>query len=151
MKATNIDNLSPCFLPSLHVIARFTALPPSVTPPHPIPPHPIPPHPIPPHPTPHPRSVVVPIFPTFAPLFSFVSNFPFFLRRLPDFKQRIAGQSLPFEDFAIHKANKYFEQKGRLFLPGVVSPTLFDIRLTLYSITSVGIFSTLFFIHSSRC
>nr|XP_058942050.1 tetratricopeptide repeat protein 39B-like isoform X1 [Pocillopora verrucosa] len=43
----------------------------------------------------------------------------FMFRRLPDFKQRIAGQSLPFEDFAIHKANKYFEQKGRLFLPGV--------------------------------
>ena len=138
MKATNIDNLSPCFLPSLHVIARFTALPSSVTPPHP---------------TPHPRSVVVPIFPTINSFlcFLFVSNFPLFLRRLPDFKQRIAGQSLPFEDFAIHKANKYFEQKGRLFLPGVVSPTLFDIRLTLYSVTSVGIFSTLFSIHSSRC
>ena len=44
-----------------------------------------------------------------------------FLRHLPDFKQRIAGQTLPFEDFAIHKANKYFEQNGRLFLPGVVS------------------------------
>lgn len=51
----------------------------------------------------------------------------FFLRHLPDFKQRIAGQSLPFEDFAIHKANKYFEQNGRLFLPGVVSDY---IRLT---------------------
>ena len=43
------------------------------------------------------------------------------LRHLPDFKQRIAGQCLPLEDFAIHKANKYFEQSGRLFLPGVVS------------------------------
>ena len=106
-----------------------------------------------PHPTPHPRSVVVPIFPTinlFLCFLLFLIFLFFFPRRLPDFKQRIAGQSLPFEDFAIHKANKYFEQKGRLFLPGVVSPTLFDIRLTLYSITSVGIFSTLFSIHSSR-
>ena len=139
MKATNIDNLSPCFLPSLHVIARFTALPSSVTPPHP---------------TPHPRSVVVPIFPTinlFLCFLLFLISLFFFPRRLPDFKQRIAGQSLPFEDFAIHKANKYFEQKGRLFLPGVVSPILFDILLTLYSVTSVGIFSTLFSIHSSRC
>ena len=130
MKATNIDNLSPYFLPSLHVIARFT------TPPHPIS-----------------QKFCSSHFShnQFFPLFSFVSNFPFFLRRLPDFKQRIAGQSLPFEDFAIHKANKYFEQKGRLFLPGVVSPILFDILLTLYSVTSVGIFSTLFSIHSSRC
>lgn len=51
---------------------------------------------------------------------SIKSFFPF-LRHLPDFKQRIAGQCLPLEDFAIHKANKYFEQNGRLFLPGVVS------------------------------
>ncbi|KAJ7383869.1 Tetratricopeptide repeat protein 39B [Desmophyllum pertusum] len=43
----------------------------------------------------------------------------YMFRHLPDFKQRIAGQSLPLEDFAIHKANKYFEQNGRLFLPGV--------------------------------
>ena len=50
----------------------------------------------------------------------FFSFLPF-VRHLPDFKQRIAGQSLPFEDFAIHKANRYFEQNGRLFLPGVVS------------------------------
>ena len=135
MKATNIDNLSPCFLPSLHVIAWFTALPFSATTPR------------------APQWYCSSHFShnQFFPLFSFVSNFPFFLRRLPDFKQRIAGQSLPFEDFAIHKANKYFEQNGRLFLPGVVSPILFDILLTLYSVTSVGIFSTLFFIHSLRC
>jgi len=43
----------------------------------------------------------------------------YMFRHLPNFKQRIAGQCLPFEDFAIHKANKYFEQNGRLFLPGV--------------------------------
>ena len=134
MKATNIDNLSPCFLPSLHVIARFTALPFAATPRAP-------------------QWYCNSHFShnQFVPLFSFVSNFPFFSRRLPDFKQRIAGQSLPFEDFAIHKANKYFEQNGRLFLPGVVSPILFDILLTLSSVTSVCIFSTLFFIHSLRC
>ena len=134
MKATNIDNLSPGFLPSLHVIARFTALP------------------LPLHPG-RPSDIVIPIYPTinlFLCFLLFLMSL-FFPRRLPDFKQRIADQSLPFEDFAIHKANKYFEQNGRLFLPGVVSPTLFDILLTLYSITSVGIFSTLFSIHSSRC
>ena len=120
--------------------------------PFPLPsPHPTPPHPTPPHPTSQKCCSSHFSHNQFVPLFSFVSNSPFFLRRLPDFKQRIAGQSLPFEDFAIHKANKYFEQKGRLFLPGVVSPILFDILLTLYSVTSVGIFSTLFSIHSSRC
>lgn len=42
------------------------------------------------------------------------------IRRLPDFKQRIGGQSLPIEDFAIHKAKKYFDKNGCLFLPGLV-------------------------------
>lgn len=42
------------------------------------------------------------------------------IRRLPDFKQRIGGQSLPIEDFAIHKAKKYFDKNGYLFLPGLV-------------------------------
>ena len=42
------------------------------------------------------------------------------IRRLPDFKQRIGGQSLPIEDFAIHKAKKYFDKNGGLFLPGLV-------------------------------
>lgn len=40
-------------------------------------------------------------------------------RRLPAFKQRIAGKSIPFEKFSIHKANKYLEQNNRLFLPGL--------------------------------
>ena len=138
MKASNIDNLSPCFFTvspchrKIHSPSLFC-------------------HPTPPNPTSQKCCSSHFSHNQFVPLFSFVSNFPFFLRRLPDFKQRIAGQSLPFEDFAIHKANKYFEQKGRLFLPGVVSPILFDILLTLYSVTSVGIFSTLFSIHSSRC
>lgn len=43
----------------------------------------------------------------------------YLFRQLPDFKQRIGGQSIPFEDFAIHKAKKYFQQNGHLFLPGL--------------------------------
>lgn len=43
----------------------------------------------------------------------------YMFRRLPDFKQRIGGQSLPIEDFAIHKAKKYFDKNGCLFLPGL--------------------------------
>ena len=42
-------------------------------------------------------------------------------RRLPEYKQRIAGKSVPFEKFSIHKANKYLEQGNHLFLPGMVS------------------------------
>ncbi|KAJ7388390.1 Tetratricopeptide repeat protein 39B [Desmophyllum pertusum] len=40
-------------------------------------------------------------------------------RKLPEYKQRIAGKSIPFEKFSIHKANKYLEQNHRLFLPGM--------------------------------
>ena len=47
-------------------------------------------------------------------LFSFID------RRLPEYKQRIAGKSIPFEKFSIHKANKYLAQNHRLFLPGMV-------------------------------
>ena len=43
------------------------------------------------------------------------------IRRLPEYKQRIAGKSVPFEKFSIHKANKYLEQGNHLFLPGMVS------------------------------
>ena len=70
--------------------------------------------------------------------FDFFVSFPL-LRHLPDFKQRIAGQSLPFEDFAIHKANKYFEQNGRLFLPGVVSDYI-RLALTEHSQDTLGTF-----------
>ena len=42
-------------------------------------------------------------------------------RRLPEYEQRIAGKSVPFEKFSIHKANKYAEQGNHLFLPGMVS------------------------------
>lgn len=37
---------------------------------------------------------------------------------LPDFKQRIAGKSLPAEKFVIGKSKTYQEQGGRLLLPG---------------------------------
>lgn len=43
----------------------------------------------------------------------------YMFRRLPVYKQRIAGKSIPFEKFSIHKANKYLEQSNRLFLPGL--------------------------------
>jgi len=43
----------------------------------------------------------------------------YMFRRLPAYKQRIAGKSIPFEKFSIHKANKYFQQNNRLFLPGL--------------------------------
>ena len=46
--------------------------------------------------------------------------FVIYHRRLPVYKQRIAGKSIPFEKFSIHKANKYLEQNNRLFLPGLV-------------------------------
>ncbi|XP_037094814.1 tetratricopeptide repeat protein 39B-like isoform X2 [Pollicipes pollicipes] len=37
---------------------------------------------------------------------------------LPDFKQRIAGKSLPAEKFVIGKSRRYLAQGGRLLLPG---------------------------------
>lgn len=43
----------------------------------------------------------------------------YLFRHLPDFKQRIAGKSIPFEKFAVHKSQKYFKQDKRLFLPGL--------------------------------
>ena len=109
--------------------------------------------------SPHPSSILAPIFPQLIcqlTLFSSDSNFLiliffFFSRRLLDFKQSIVGQSLPFEDFAIHKANKYFEQNDRLFLAGVVGPIVYVVLLTLYSVTPVYIFSTLFSMYFLEC
>ena len=61
-------------------------------------------------------------FKVFLAFKGFYFNVMFFpvIRRLPDFKQRIGGQSVPIEDFAIHKAKKYFDKNGCLFLPGLV-------------------------------
>ncbi|EDO39024.1 predicted protein, partial [Nematostella vectensis] len=38
---------------------------------------------------------------------------------LPDFKQRIAGKSIPFEKYCVYKASRYFNQGKWLFLPGL--------------------------------
>ncbi|XP_065070283.1 tetratricopeptide repeat protein 39B-like [Rhopilema esculentum] len=38
---------------------------------------------------------------------------------VPEFKQRVAGKSLPFEKYAVYKANKYVKQKKRLVLAGL--------------------------------
>ncbi|KAK3698174.1 hypothetical protein QZH41_019271, partial [Actinostola sp. cb2023] len=43
----------------------------------------------------------------------------YMFRHLPDFKQRMAGKSIPFEKYSIHKAAKYFSQGNWLFLPGL--------------------------------
>ncbi|KXJ18335.1 tetratricopeptide repeat protein 39B [Exaiptasia diaphana] len=43
----------------------------------------------------------------------------YMFRHLPDFKQRIAGKSIPFEKYSIHKAAKYLSQGNWLFLPGL--------------------------------
>lgn len=58
---------------------------------------------------------------TYQLILTFVFIFSFIGRRLPEYKQRIAGKSIPFEKFSIHKANKYLAQNHRLFLPGMVS------------------------------
>lgn len=58
---------------------------------------------------------------TFQLILTFIIFFSFHDRRLPEYKQRIAGKSIPFEKFSIHKANKYLAQNHRLFLPGMVS------------------------------
>lgn len=60
-------------------------------------------------------------------------------RRLPDFKQRIGGQSLPFEDFAIHKAKKYFDKNGCLFLPGLVIIIIFILFSTFLDISEISL------------
>ncbi|XP_031556159.1 tetratricopeptide repeat protein 39B-like [Actinia tenebrosa] len=43
----------------------------------------------------------------------------YMFRHLPNYKQRIAGKSIPFEKYSIHKSVKYFSQGNWLFLPGL--------------------------------
>ncbi|XP_043237595.1 tetratricopeptide repeat protein 39B-like isoform X8 [Amphibalanus amphitrite] len=40
------------------------------------------------------------------------------MNTLPDFKQRIAGKSVPAEKFVIRKSRRYLAQGGRLLMPG---------------------------------
>ena len=40
------------------------------------------------------------------------------MNTLPDFKQRIAGKSLPAEKFVIRKSRRFVAPGGRLLLPG---------------------------------
>jgi len=39
------------------------------------------------------------------------------MTKVPTYKQRIAGKSLPMEKFVIKKTERYFAQKRRLILP----------------------------------
>lgn len=41
------------------------------------------------------------------------------MREAPQYKQRIAGKSLPMEKFTIKKTERFFAQKNRLILPAI--------------------------------
>ena len=41
-------------------------------------------------------------------------------RLVPEYKQKVAGKSLPFEKYAVYKANKYAKKNHRLILAGLV-------------------------------
>ncbi|XP_046361608.1 tetratricopeptide repeat protein 39B-like isoform X1 [Haliotis rufescens] len=47
------------------------------------------------------------------------AHISFLFSEVPRLKQRIAGKSLPFEKFAVAKANRFVEQDGRLTLPAL--------------------------------
>lgn len=55
------------------------------------------------------------------------------MRTAPEFKQRLAGKSLPMEKFVIRKTERYFAQKKFLILPGVELVYMWNLFKTLKS------------------
>lgn len=53
------------------------------------------------------------------------------MRTTPEYKQRLAGKSLPMEKFVIRKTERYFSQKKFLILPGVELVYLWNLFKTL--------------------
>ena len=47
------------------------------------------------------------------------SHLLLFFRNVPEWKQRIAGKSLPMEKFAVRKAQRFLEQDNHLLLPAL--------------------------------
>lgn len=53
------------------------------------------------------------------------------MRTAPEYKQRLAGKSLPMEKFVIRKTERYFAQKKFLVLPGVELVYMWNLFKTL--------------------
>ncbi|KAJ1519416.1 hypothetical protein ONE63_004708 [Megalurothrips usitatus] len=60
------------------------------------------------------------------------------MRTAPDYKQRLAGKSLPMEKFVIRKTERYFAQKKFLILPGVELVYMWNLFKTLRNKWSVA-------------
>lgn len=57
---------------------------------------------------------------------------PLFYRLVPEYKQKVAGKSLPFEKYAVYKANKYVKNNHRLVLSGLVSFSILNIAFCCF-------------------
>lgn len=53
------------------------------------------------------------------------------LRTTPEYKQRLAGKSLPMEKFVIRKTERFFAQKKFLILPGIELVYMWNLFKTL--------------------